>query len=85
MILIDNFFVLLLNDNDIWKQKAIFILKIRSLNLILRIKYVLNNVFHINILIMFSFISLTHKQNMNFTYLLRYYNLFRACSLFGCL
>ena len=28
---------------------------------------------------------LTHKQNMNFTYLLRHYKLFRACALFRCL
>ncbi len=27
---------------------------------------------------------LTHKQNMNFTYLLRHYKLFQACALFRC-
>ncbi len=26
-----------------------------------------------------------HKQNMNFTYLLRHYKMFRACALFRCL
>ena len=33
----------------------------------------------------YTYKRLTHKQNVNFTYLLRHYKLFRACDLFRCL
>ncbi len=38
----------------------------------------------INYILLFI-LRLTHKQNMNFTYLLRHYKLFRACAHFRCL